>query len=147
MAKIKTFEELVAWQKAEALAELVYMACKSGELSRDFGLRDQMQRAAVSVMSNIAEGFERDSNTEFVHFLSIVKGSLGELRSQLFLTAKLKLITPSVFGPTDSLAVETGKLISGMITYLRGKIAAETPPPRHRSSRTSQPPPTSQLPN
>ena len=135
MAKIKTFEELVAWQKAEALAELVYMACRSGDLSRDFGLRDQMQRAAVSVMSNIAEGFERDSNTEFIHFLSIAKGSLGELRSQLFLAAKLKLIPPSVFGPTDSLAVETGKLITGMITYLRNKIAAETPPPRRHSSR------------
>ena len=138
MAKIKTFEELVAWQKAEALAELVYMACRSRELSRDFGLRDQMQRAAVSVMSNIAEGFERDSNTEFIHFLSIAKGSLGELRSQLFLAAKLKLIPPSVFGPTDSLAVETGKLITGMITYLRDKIAAATPPPRHRSSRSAQ---------
>lgn len=137
MAKIKTFEELVAWQKAEALAELVYMACRSGELSRDFGLRDQMQRAAVSVMSNIAEGFERDSNIEFAHFLSIAKGSLGELRSKLFLAAKLKLISSSVFGPTDSLAVETGKLITGMITYLRDKIAAANPPPRRRSSRST----------
>ena len=133
MAKIKTVRELVAWQKAEALAELVYVACKSGELSRDFGLCDQMRRAAVSVMSNIAEGFERDTTPDFIHFLFIAKGSLGEVRSQLFLAAKLRLITPSVFGTTDALADETGKLISGLIAYLREKTKAD---PR-RNTRTN----------
>ena len=118
MAKVQKVEDLIAWQKAEALAELVYSACRSGELARDFGLRDQMQRAAVSVMSNIAEGFERKTTTDFSHFLYIAKGSLGELKSQLFLTARLKLIPPAVFGPTYSLADETGKVISGLISSL-----------------------------
>ena len=121
MAKVQKVEDLIAWQKAEALAELVYSACRSGELARDFGLRDQMQRAAVSVMSNIAEGFERKTTTDFSHFLYISKGSLGELKSQLFLAARLKLIPPSVFGPTYSLADETGKVISGLISSLTQK--------------------------
>lgn len=121
MAKVQKVEDLIAWQKAEALAELVYSACRSGELARDFGLRDQMQRAAVSVMSNIAEGFERKTTTDFSHFLYIAKGSLGELKSQLFLAARLKLIPPSVFGPTYSLADETGKVISGLISSLTPK--------------------------
>ena len=121
MAKVQKVEDLIAWQKAEALAELVYSACRSGELARDFGLRDQMQRAAISVMSNIAEGFERKTTTDFSHFLFIAKGSLGELKSQLFLAARLKLIPPAVFGPTYSLADETGKVISGLISSLTQK--------------------------
>jgi four helix bundle protein len=126
MAKVQKVEDLIAWQKAEALAELVYSACRSGELARDFGLRDQMQRAAVSVMSNIAEGFERKTTTDFSHFLYISKGSLGELKSQLFLAARLKLIPPSVFGPTYSLADETGKVISGLIASLTPKQGKST---------------------
>ncbi len=127
MAKVQKVEDLIAWQKAEALAELVYSACRSGELARDFGLRDQMQRAAVSVMSNIAEGFERKTTTDFSHFLYIAKGSLGELKSQLFLAARLKLIPPSVFGPTYSLADETGKVISGLISSLTQKQSDTNP--------------------
>ncbi len=126
MAKVQKVEDLIAWQKAEALAELVYSACRSEELARDFGLRDQMQRAAVSVMSNIAEGFERKTTTDFSHFLYISKGSLGELKSQLFLAARLKLIPPSVFGPTYSLADETGKVISGLIASLTPKQGKST---------------------
>ena len=126
MAKVQKVEDLIAWQKAEALAELVYSACRSGELARDFGLRDQMQRAAVSVMSNIAEGFERKTTTDFSHFLYIAKGSLGELKSQLFLAARLKLISSSVFTPTYSLADETGKVISGLISSLTPKQGKST---------------------
>ena len=118
MAKVQKVEDLIAWQKAEALAEMVYSACRSGELARDFGLRDQMQRAAVSIMSNIAEGFERKTTADFSHFLYIAKGSLGALKSQLFLAARLKLIPPSVFGPTYSLAEEAGKVIVGLIASL-----------------------------
>ena len=134
MAKIKTVGDLVAWQKAEALAELVYSACRSGELARDFGLRDQMQRAAVSVMSNIAEGFERKTTADFSQFLYIAKGSLGELKSQLFLAARLKLIPPSVFGPTYALADETGKIIAGLIVHLAKK---QDEAPRKPTTRTS----------
>ena len=72
-------------------------------------------------MSNIAEGFERKTAADFSHFLYIAKGSLGELKSQLFLAARLKLIPPSVFAPAHSLAEETGKLIAGLIAYLAKK--------------------------
>ena len=109
MAKVQKVEDLIAWQKAEALAELVYSACRSGELARDFGLRDQMQRAAVSVMSNIAEGFERKTTTDFSHFLYIAKGSLGELKSQLFLAARLKLIPLPFSVPLTLWQMKQGK--------------------------------------
>ena len=134
MAKVQKVEDLIAWQKAEALAELVYSACRSGELARDFGLRDQMQRAAVSVMSNIAEGFERKTTTDFSHFLYIAKGSLGELKSQLFLAARLKFIPPSVFAPAHTLAEETGKIIAGLIAHLAQKQDED---PRKPTTRTN----------
>ena len=83
---IKRFEDLEVWKESMLLATRVY---QSMEHSRDFGLRDQMRRAAVSVPSNIAEGYERDSNKEFVHFLNYSRGSSGELRTQVYLAAKL----------------------------------------------------------
>ena len=109
------FENLDVWKAGCRLAVDVYSELQK---SRDYGLRDQMQRAAVSVMSNIAEGFERKTTADFSHFLYIAKGSLGELKSQLFLAARMKLIPPSVFGPTYSLAEEAGKVIVGLIASL-----------------------------
>ena len=78
------FEDLLIWQKARDLTRLVYDLTKVDAFSRDFGLRDQIRKAAISVMSNIAEGFERDSDAQFAHFLTIAKGSCGEVRSQLY---------------------------------------------------------------
>ena len=82
---MKSFEELIVWKEARNLANEVYAFCEEGPLSRDFGLRDQIRRAVVSVMSNIAEGFERETTAEFIRFLYIAKGSAGEVRSQLYL--------------------------------------------------------------
>ena len=82
--QIKNFEDLEIWQTARRLAQEIYICSRSPKFSKDFALRDQMQRAAVSVMSNIAEGFERGGNQEFVQFLYIAKGSCGEVRSQLY---------------------------------------------------------------
>ena len=73
MAKIARFEDIEAWEKARGIAKNVYAACRQGEFSRDFGLRDQIQRAAVSIMSNIAEGFERGTDKEFIQFFSSPK--------------------------------------------------------------------------
>lgn len=87
MATIKRFEEIKAWQEARELARLVYSVTHKGSFARDFGLKDQVQRAAVSVGSNIAEGFARNGNKEFVKFLWIAKGSATEVQSQLY-TAK-----------------------------------------------------------
>ena len=84
MAVIRRFEELKCWQEARTLVKEVYACTRIGAFAKDFGLRDQIQRAAVSIGSNIAEGFERDSNSELILFLGYAKGSAGEVRSQLY---------------------------------------------------------------
>src|SRR3954471_11222680 len=81
--KIESFEDLRVWQKGIGLVKEVYLTTDAGELRRDFGLRDQLRRAAVSIPTNIAEGFERASRKEYLLFLNIAKGSAGELRSLL----------------------------------------------------------------
>ena len=84
MATAKRFEELEVWQKAKELTNLIYRVSSSGALARDFGLRDQMRRVAVSIMSNIAEGFESQTQATFIQYLGHAKGSAGELRAQLY---------------------------------------------------------------
>jgi four helix bundle protein len=84
MATLEQFEELEAWKQARELTKVIYQVSSSEEFARDFGLRDQICRAAVSIISNIAEGFERDGNKEFLQFLSFAKGSCGEVRAQLY---------------------------------------------------------------
>ncbi len=84
MATFKKFEDIKAWQKSRELTNEIYEATAQGDFARDFGLKDQIRRAAVSIMSNIAEGFERSGTGEFVQFLAIAKGSSGEVRSQLY---------------------------------------------------------------
>ena len=81
--EIKTFEDLRVWQQGIELVKQIYLITKEGEISRDFGLRDQLRRASVSVPTNVAEGFERYSRKEYVNFLNIAKGSAGEVRSLL----------------------------------------------------------------
>ena len=84
MAKIEKFEDIEAWQKARGLSKAVYAVTGDGTFARDFGLRDQIRRAAVSVMSNIAEGFDRGGNRELTQFLYIAKGSAAEVQAQLY---------------------------------------------------------------
>lgn len=119
MAAIQKFEQIEAWQKARELTILIYKLSAASPFSKDFALRDQIRRAAISVMSNIAEGFERGGNKEFVQFLSIAKGSLGELRSQLCLALDQLYLDRISFEQADSLATQTGKLIGGFMIYLR----------------------------
>jgi len=104
MATIKKFEEIAAWQVARELARVVYALTKSGPLSKDFGMRDQLQRAAVSVGSNIAEGFERNGNKEFAKFLWIAKGSAGEVASQIYTAFDVGYITQAQFDEVYNLA-------------------------------------------
>lgn len=92
MATFKAFEDIEAWQKARDLVRRVYHISQGSEFSRDYALKDQMRRAAISIMSNIAEGFERNGNKEFIHFLSIAKGSAGEVRSQLYVALDQRYI-------------------------------------------------------
>ena len=91
--KIKKFEDLQVWKEGMQLATKIY---KSLINCRDFGLRDQMQRAAVSIPSNIAEGYERNSNKEFIQYLFISKGSCAELRTQIYLATKIGILNESL---------------------------------------------------
>jgi four helix bundle protein len=119
MGTFQSFEEIEAWQKARSLAREIYAATGEGAFSRDFSLRDQIRRAAVSVMSNIAEGYERSGTGEFVHFLSMAKGSTGEVRSQLYVALDQGFITQPVFDRLAALAIESGRLIGGLMNYLK----------------------------
>jgi len=113
-AKVDKFEDLIVWQKAHDLAVDIYRVTRREPFCRDFGLKDQIQRAAISIMSNIAEGFERYSRPEFRQFLSIARGSVGEVRSQLHLAQSLKYITEDDFETIYSLCKDIGNLIGAL---------------------------------
>ena len=119
MSKIYRFEDLEAWKIARELTKEVYRTSKNELFARDYGLRDQICRASVSVMSNIAEGFERDGNKEFVNFLSIAKGSSGEVRSQLYVARDQQYISEGEFNLIYNKATENSRVISGLIKYLK----------------------------
>lgn len=118
MATIEKFEDLIAWQKARKLAHEVYELTCLDKFSRDFSLVDQIRRSSGSVMDNIAEGFERGGNKEFIHFLFIAKSSLAETRSQLYRAFDRKYILDDVLKEKLDKAVELSKVIGGFINYL-----------------------------
>ncbi len=115
---IKRFEDLIVWQKARGLTKDIYIQTKSGKLSKDFGLSDQLQRSAVSIMSNIAEGFEHQSTNEYLRFLSIAKSSCGELRSQLYPAFDVGYISKEVFEQLHNQSEEISRLLSSLRTAL-----------------------------
>ena len=119
MATIERFEESTAWQSARELVKVVYAFTRREPFRSDFGLRDQIQRAAVSTMSNIAEGFERGSTKEFIQFLYQAKGSVGEVRSQLYIALDLQYIDPCEFDDAVRLCLKTSTKISNFIEYLK----------------------------
>jgi four helix bundle protein len=120
MSTLKRFEDIKVWKDARELTKCVYQVSSSGEFARDFGLRDQMRRAAVSVVSNIAEGFERDGNREFLQFLSQAKGSCGEMRAQLYIALDLGYVKAEECESLLTMAVNISRQISGLISYLKG---------------------------
>ncbi|MDP2645954.1 MAG: four helix bundle protein [Desulfobacterales bacterium] len=119
MANIEKFEDIEAWQKARELTREIYRITNHGAFSKDFGLRDQIRRAAVSVMSDIAEGFGRGGNKELVQFLSMAKGSASEVQAQLYVALDANYITKDQFRQLYDLAQSTGKLVGGFIRYLQ----------------------------
>ena len=119
MARIERFEDMTSWQKARELNRLVYNVTRKGASARDHGLRDQIRRASVSVMSNLAEGFERGGNRELIQFLSNAKGSCGEVRCQLYAALDEKYLTEPEFRELYERSQEISRLISGFIAYLR----------------------------
>ena len=118
MATIKTFEELDVWQKARALSKEIYAKTRTGSFTKDFELKDQITRSSGSIADNIAEGFERNGNREFVYFLSIAKGSAGEVRSQLYRAFDRKHIEEKDFYSLKDKAL----VIIKMISALRNRI-------------------------
>lgn len=119
MAKIERFEDMLSWQKARELTRHVYTFSKRGDFAKDFELRDQMRSASISIMSNIAEGFERGGDKEFLQFLSTAKGSCGEVRSQLYVALDQSYLTETEFGSLYSGTIEVGRLVSGFMGYLQ----------------------------
>lgn len=112
--KIERFEELIAWQKARDLTRAIYQMTREGAFARDFGLSRQIQRAAVSIMSNIAEGFERRGRREFHQFLSTAKGSCAEVRSQLYVAFDMGYVEENTFRGLLAQAEEVGRVVGGL---------------------------------
>jgi four helix bundle protein len=112
--KVERFEDLIAWKKARELTKQIYCLTSKEPFVKDFGLRDQIQRASISIMSNLAEGFERGSRAEFHRFIVIAKGSCAEVRSQLYLAHDVQYITTEQFDYVSSLALEVARIIGGL---------------------------------
>ena len=120
MARIDRFEDIEAWKLARQVTRRIYDVSSAEPFCRDFALVNQMRRASISVMSNIAEGFEREGNKEFMQFLAIAKGSCGEVRSQLYIAADQNYVNESKFSEIAGLLIETSRTISGFMKYLKG---------------------------
>ena len=119
MVKIEKFEDIESWKKARKLTNEIYEATSAGSFGRDFELRNQIRRASISILSNIAEGFERGGDKEFLHFLAIAKGSCGEVRAQLYVALDRKYLALDVFHQLSLNATQVGQLLSGLMRYLK----------------------------
>ncbi|MDN4163913.1 four helix bundle protein [Cytophagales bacterium LB-30] len=118
MATWKTFEDIEAWQRARQLSQEIYSLTLLGSFAKDFGLRDQINRASGSIMDNIAEGFDRGGKKEFINFLSYAKGSAGEVKSQLYRALDREYIEKIHFEKLFKETDELGKMIAGLMNYL-----------------------------
>lgn len=119
MGKIERFEDLPIWKKAAEVSLNVYRISEKGKLKNDFSMKDQIKRAAISISSNIAEGFEYGNNSDFVRYLRYAKGSAGELRSQMYIINEMELIESVDYQKINEQLIEVSKQISGFMKYLR----------------------------
>ena len=119
--KIKNFEDIEAWKEARNLNKLVYQISRKDPFRRDFGLTSQIQRASISVMANIAEGFDRQSDKEFIQYLSIASSSASEIQSHLYAALDLAYIKEEEFKNLHEQTKKVKKLINGFIAYLKRK--------------------------
>lgn len=123
MAGVEQFEHLIAWQKARELTRAIYEVTQKHAFAKDFGLSGQIQRASVSVMSNIAEGFERGSNRDFHRFLCMAKASCAEVRSQLYVAHDIGYIESTEFRQLLSQAQEVARIIGGLRSSVERQLA------------------------
>lgn len=133
MATIQKFEDLLAWQKSRELTREVYTALQN---CRDYGFRDQIQRASVSIMSNIAEGFESGTKQEFLNYLYIAKGSAGEVRAQLYAAHDIGYLHLETFKSLNSLALECSRLLS---SFIKGLKSSQFTGLQHKKERVVSP--------
>jgi four helix bundle protein len=127
MATFKRFEDINAWQKARTLTKKIYCISSSEPFDQDYGLRNQIRRASVSVMANIAEGFGRHSDKDFANFLTMAHASVSEVQSHLYVALDLKYITISVFEELYRLIEEIGKMTFTLAVHLRNSSRATRP--------------------
>lgn len=120
--KAKKFEELEIWQEECRLTQKIYSLTQTGVFAKDVDLKRQMRRSAVSITSNIAEGFERDTDKQFLFFLQLAKGSAGELRSQLYIALDEHYINKPTFDELYKLLTITGRKIGALMRYLKAKV-------------------------
>lgn len=120
MSSFASFEELEVWKSAREVVREVYTVTMHSKFSSDFALRDQLRRASISIVSNIAEGFERSGNVEFIRFLYIAKGSAGEARAQLYLALDLNYVDSASFKKLSGKLVSVSRQLSAFIGYLEG---------------------------
>jgi four helix bundle protein len=128
MSRIERFEDFEAWRRARALTEAIYHVSSAGEFARDFGLRDPIRRAAISIMANIAEGFERGRSSEFHQFLSTAKSSCAELRSHLYVALDAGHIDEPTFETLMLQAEEVGRIVGGLRAAVQRRRDAELGP-------------------
>jgi|SRR6185503_685721 len=119
MATFKTFEDIEAWQQSRKLTKSIYEITSQGTFARDFGLHDQIRKASVSIMSNIAEGFERSGTKEFIQFLATAKGSAGEVRAQLYVALDQGYVEQRDFNELNQSIIKISRMLSGLMTYLK----------------------------
>jgi four helix bundle protein len=119
MATLKNFEELDAWKEARSFTNKIYSISNQSPFSKDFALCNQIRKASISIMSNIAEGFERSGNREFIQFLSIAKESVGEVRSQLYIAQDQNYIDQTTFLQLVEQSDKVCRIIAGLISYLK----------------------------
>jgi len=119
MARIERFEDIEAWKRARVLTKLIHESSNVGRFAKDFSLKDQIRRASVSTMSNIAEGFERGGDQEFIQHLAMAKGSCGEVRSQLYVALDQGYLNQETFERLYTDAEAINRMIAGFMSYLQ----------------------------
>ena len=126
---VQRFEDLIAWQKARVLTRTIYQITRQNQFARDYGLSNQIQRTSVSIMANIAEGFERGNRAEFHQYLSTAKASCAEVRSHLYVALDVEYVSPERFKEIQADAEEVGRILGG----LRAAVAQQRDAQRRRT--------------